>query len=290
MLQPIFGHQATKTRPKIKPLVKWIGGKRKLAPLIAQRLPIRIEGTYYEPFAGGAALLCDLYNAGKITGPIVLADHNAELMDLYRQVRDDPRGLVAELRGYDERYKSGDVKKTEALYYTERDKWNAGGRKPSRFVFLKQTAFNGLWRVNRKNELNAAWGKYKDPSLVDEENIEAWSFALRRAELRVGDSLVWPQNQQPKSGDVVYLDPPYMETFTGYTDEGFSVDKHERLLRLASDWHKSGSVVAYSNSIASKTHVQNLWPAAKIEIVTTTYSVNRDSKNRSGQQELLAFC
>lgn len=286
-MKPVFGPSVSfHKEKKIAPLVKWIGGKRKLAPLIVDRLPFTVEGTYFEPFAGGAAVFCELWNKGRIKGRVVLADHNRDLMNLYSNIRTGPEHLLNSLREYEEKYKSENG--AEALYYQERDAWNAGGRAASRFVFLKQTAFNGLWRVNQKGELNAAWGKYENPLLVNEANVLAWYDALRDARLFYGDTLAWNGLPEPQAGDVVYLDPPYVGTFDRYTDGGFNDEQQERLLTLCAEWTKKGVVVAYSNSAEAEPLVRKVWPKAHIEFFTTTYNVNRDGAGRSGKKELFA--
>lgn len=40
---------------KVKPIVKWVGGKSQLLPVLEQNLPESFD-TYYEPFLGGGAL------------------------------------------------------------------------------------------------------------------------------------------------------------------------------------------------------------------------------------------
>jgi len=275
------------TDSRLQPLVKWIGGKRKLAQKIVSHMPDTVEGTYFEPFAGAAAVFCSLRNAGRIKGNVVLADHNRDLIALYAQVRDDPQTLIANLVAYDDEYRSGDAKQTEALYYRVRAEWNAGEHTPSRFVFLKQTAFNGLWRINKSGKLNAAWGKYDDPWIIDEPNITAWHGALQGVALFQGDTLAWTM-PTPASGDVVYLDPPYVGTFDGYTADGFSDAQQDRLLTMAADWSGAGAFVAYSNSGEAEERVRRLWPDVNVEFFSTSYTVNRDPEGRKGKLELFA--
>lgn len=288
----------TEAAQQLSPLVKWIGGKRKLASQIVERLPAVVEGTYFEPFAGAAAVFCSLWNAGQIKGSVVLADHNRDLIALYAQVRDEPHTLLASLRAYDDEYRSGDAQQTEALYYRVRDEWNAGQKTPARFVFLKQTAFNGLWRVNKEGKLNAAWGKYghraahgidhdQQPCILDEPNIMAWHEALRRVSLFRGDTLAW-RMPKPARGDVVYLDPPYVGTFDGYTADGFTDEQQDRLITMAAEWTAEGVVVGYSNSGEAEERVRRLWPVANIEFFSTSYTVNRDPEGRKGKRELFA--
>lgn len=263
--------------------MKWVGGKRKLAPEILKHLPKVIEGTYYEPFAGGAAIFCALWNKNSIRGRVVLADQNPDLMSLYNDVRQSPGKLVEDLKKYEHSYRAGDASQ---LYYQERERWNAGERSAARFVFLKQTAFNGLWRVNQRGELNAAWGKYPSPLLCDEGNIKAWNTALQAAQLLHVNALTW--DAKPKAGDVVYVDPPYVGTFDRYTDNGFTDEQQKLLVMKLATWSRQGAVVAYSNSAEAEPLVRKLWPEARIIQLETTYNVNRDGAGRSGKKELLA--
>ncbi len=278
----------------LKPPVKWVGGKRKLAPAIVTRFPERVTGTYFEPFVGAAAVFCELWNAGRIVGPSVFVDHNDDLIELYRQMKSQPDLLIAELRRYEAEYQQGSAEATADLYYRVRTEWNAGQHTPARFVFLKQTAFNGLWRVNQQGKMNAAWGKYGHrtpqesmPAIVDEENIRNWHAVLQQVTLISGDALTLT-SFTPGTGDAVYLDPPYVGTFDGYTDAGFSDAQQEQLLALAQQWTQRGAFVAYSNSTEAEEKVRRCWPVALVDFLSTSYTINRDASGRSGKRELLA--
>ena len=275
---------------KLNTLVKWIGGKGKLAPFILEKMPKRIEGTYFEPFVGGGGLFCALVSAGRIQGDVVLADNNRDLMSLYEQVRDDPKQLIDDLRAYEKRYYDGDVAARSSLYYEVRGEWNAGLRSPARFAFLKQTAFNGLWRVNKQGDLNAAWGKYERPKILDADGIRAWHKALYGATLCTGDAVEWDWTigRLPTRGDVVYLDPPYAGTFGGYTREGFGLAQQTRLLDLARRFSEGGAFVGYSNSLAVEALLRLVWPC-HVERLQTSYTVSRDATRRSGKEELFAW-
>ena len=60
----------------IKPLLKWVGGKRQLLPAIHAALPE--FNHYYEPFLGGGAVLFSL-TPEKAT----VNDLNSELINVY---------------------------------------------------------------------------------------------------------------------------------------------------------------------------------------------------------------
>ena len=79
----------------LKPLVKWVGGKRQLLPHIHAALPATGYSTYFEPFLGGGAVLWSL-----APEKAVVNDLNAELVNLYTVVHTDVEALIAELQNY----------------------------------------------------------------------------------------------------------------------------------------------------------------------------------------------
>lgn len=64
-----------------KPIIPWVGGKRRLAKHILPLFPA--HECYVEPFAGGAALFF-LKTAAEVE---VLNDINGDLVNLYRVVK-----------------------------------------------------------------------------------------------------------------------------------------------------------------------------------------------------------
>jgi len=77
-----------------KPVLKWAGGKRKLAPVIDELglFPDNIS-TYYEPFYGAGAIYFYLWSQGKIKRAI-LSDINTEIINLNIQIRDNVNKLI----------------------------------------------------------------------------------------------------------------------------------------------------------------------------------------------------
>jgi len=275
----------------MRPLTKYVGGKTRLAPDIAEHVPLVVT-EYHEPFAGGAALFCELVNAGDLDTcqRVSLGDINPHLMSLYQMVQ-DPRGvqrLKAALSVYREQYDDGTQEDRAQMFLESRRLWNESekGRDPARFVFLKQTTFNGLWRVNRQDKLNASWGKYKSIALPDNDNIDEWHQALQYVELRTGSY----QELEVAPGACVYVDPPYYGAFAGYTAGGFDHADHVELLCQIWKWRNAGATVIYSNSCdpALGPLFQLIWPDAKIQTLTTKYVVNTDGAGRTDVNELLA--
>ncbi len=233
---------------------------------------------------GSAAIFAALYGASRIRAGAVLSDINGHVIDLLRWVQKRPSALLTDLLVYQNAYRNGSVGQREELFYAERDLWNDGNQTPARFVFLKTVAFNGLWRISKAGRHNAPWGKYKTARIFDEPKVRAWSDALLNVELRTGSVF---ETIEPKRGDLVYLDPPYLGTFSGYHQDGFGETDHERLLERVAQWAEAGVHVAYSNSLAAETMVQRLWPTAIRHRLTTRYSISRDGGGRKPIEELL---
>ena len=74
--------------PRARPVLKWAGGKSQLVATLASHIPLKF-GRYIEPFFGGGALFFALR-----PDRALIADRNAELVNLYSVVRDElPRLL-----------------------------------------------------------------------------------------------------------------------------------------------------------------------------------------------------
>src|SRR5262249_22326334 len=121
----------------------------------------------------------------------------------------------------------------------------------ARLIYLNKTCFNGLYRVNSRGQFNVPFGRYKNPSIVDENALRMASAQLRTAELRVArfaEVLKWARR-----GDFIYFDPPYhpvSETayFTSYTRDAFGTRDQEELAEVFATLARRGCKVMLSNS------------------------------------------
>lgn len=198
-----------------RPFLRWAGGKTRLLRHLRPYFPADFS-CYYEPFLGGGAAFFDVRT--RVSGPAVLADLNPELINCWTQVRDQPGELYAELGGY-----MG--MDTEDAYYAVRD-----GDEPTtsigraaRFLYLNQTSWNGLWRVNRWGRFNVPWGARPFRGMTEPE-LFAVSRALDGVDIRLADFR--DVLQDPEAGDFAYLDPPYLplsdtSKFYLYTEKRF---------------------------------------------------------------------
>ena len=271
-----------------KPFLKWAGGKGKLAPLIAERAPKRIN-RYHEPFLGGGAVFFALQERG-LVGEASLADRNADLIATYRAVRDDVEGVIAALGELSRQYLSREPSQRGLYYYEVRDRRRprAAARKAARLLFLNKTCYNGLYRVNSKGHFNVPHGRYVNPTILDEERLRAASASLAGVEVRAEDFAEACARAEP--GDFVYLDPPYQplsatSAFTKYTSADFGFGDQERLRDAFDDLTRRGVGALLSNS--SHPEIHELYRDYDKELVPMGRAINSNGKGRAPIDELL---
>src|SRR6185503_4081455 len=157
-------------RGAIRPVLKWAGGKSQLLHEILGRLPEHID-TYYEPFAGGAAVFFALA-AEKRFERAVLGDVNPDLLSVYRALQKDVKALIEALERHRERHGR------EHFYAVRAERPTDPVEQAARVVYLNKTAYNGLYRVNRSGQFNVPFGRYARPAIVDPPRLLAAHEAL----------------------------------------------------------------------------------------------------------------
>ncbi len=230
----------------MRPVLKWAGGKARLADQIASVFAGPCGGTYFEPFLGSAAVYLHLRERGLVERA-VLADANPKLIETRRAVRDHvEEGMkeLAALPGEDWRER----------YYEIREAYNegpfAGPAHAARFLWLNRAGYNGLYRENRKGKFNVPVGRYAALRLPPAEHFREVSALLQGAELL--DAPFEEILGRAGRDDQVYCDPPYVPLtatacFTGYCSGPFGLAEQHALARAARDAALQGAAVVLSN-------------------------------------------
>ena len=255
------------------PFVKWAGGKRALVPEIVKIFPAQF-GRYFEPFVGGGAVFFSLDSRIQSA---YLSDINLELMITYKMIASEPDRLIEELMKHREKHNKSYYLKVRKNGHGEVDPV----RLAARFIYLNKTCYNGLYRVNKNGQFNVPIGRYTNPKICDEENIRAASEVLEKATIK------WSSFDEiePEKGDLVYCDPPYDETFTGYTDQGFDSNNQRDLRDSCIRWSKIGAYVIVSNNDTPL--IRSLYKNFKIVEVQAARNINSKGNERDKVSELL---
>jgi DNA adenine methylase len=268
---------------RLRPILKWAGGKRSLVPRISGELPERI-GTYFEPFVGGAAVFLALAEEKRFERAVI-TDKNKELINLYTVVRDD---LVKLLR----RLETLQHQTSEAQYYEIRAQ-RGGDRiaRAARLIYLNKTGYNGLYRVNSSGGFNVPYGRYKRPKIYDPERLTNAAIALQDVTIKVAD--FEETCAEARRGDAVYLDPPYLPlsktaSFSAYHSEAFGLPEHQRLAKVFAKLVKRGVCAVLSNSATPETRA--LYERFDPSDVQVRRPINSIASRRGAVSELLVVC
>ncbi len=231
----------------MRPILKWAGGKARLAPSICKAFEDPCQGTYYEPFAGGLAVFLHRKTLGHV-GQAVLTDVNPKLIAVHRAVQTDVEGLLEALG----RLPGGEDWRDR--YYEVREAYNAGPWEgtphAARFLWLNRAGFNGLYRENRSGRFNVPVGRYARLSFPSPEAFREVSRLLQGAEIRVADFR--DVLAEAGEGDQVYCDPPYVPlggtaSFTAYAKAPFGIEEQRALAIAAREAALRGARVVLSN-------------------------------------------
>lgn len=276
------------------PFLKWAGGKSQLLQQFEPLFPSDFR-QYIEPFVGGGAVFFYLYSQNKIKKGILL-DCNLELIDCYIAIRNNLPQLIRALKTHKRRYQ----RLQEKYYYQVRNeirndlkRWNRLSivNRAAVTIFLNKTCFNGLYRVNSKNQFNAPIGKYHNPAIYDLKNLRAVSQSLGLAGIKnvrdFSECLKYANK-----GDFIYLDPPYnplskTANFTGYTKYGFGEKEQIRLFKVFKILDKRGCKVMLSNSDTD--FIRRLYKGYRTEIVKASRAINCNSAGRGKINELVVL-
>lgn len=287
-----------------KPFLKWAGGKTQLISDIEKVLPTnftRSAVTYIEPFVGsGAVLFWMLYNFPNVK-KAVINDINQDLINTYRIIADKPKELISILNQLQNEFHSleGKDEAKKEYYYQKRDSYNRRREEQcgqaALLIFLNRTCFNGLYRVNRKNEYNVPMGRYILPTICDKENIIAVSESLKKVEILCGD---FEQSlHYAEQNSLFYFDPPYKplsetSSFNSYSKDEFNDNEQIRLKDFCSKldllnhtWILSNSDVKGKNE--NNNFFDDLYADFKIKRVDARRNINANPEKRGKLSELL---
>ena len=262
---------------KLKPIVKWAGGKTQLLKEILPRIPT-YSGRYIEPFFGGGALYFSLCPDNAI-----ISDSNPELINAYQQVAEHVDEIIRFLTTYEN---------TEEFYYSMRSlNWEAlpKAEAAARFIYLNKTCFNGLYRVNKDGKFNVPYGKYKKPNICDDHTLRAASKVLKKATIICGD-YIEVLREYARAGDFIFLDPPYIPVseyadFKRYTKEQFYKKDHVTLSLIVNELVDRGCFIILTNSNHPLVH--ELYSAYPRDIIQTKRHISCNGKNRTGEDVIV---
>ena len=270
---------------KGKPFVKWAGGKRQVMNELLKYVPDSFD-TYYEPFVGGGALLFELSPKRA-----VINDLNRELMNVYECIKDEKKFefMCKELNRHE-------MEHSEEYYYMIRNldrdkkKFNrlADYKRAGRTIYLNKACFNGLYRVNSKNEFNVPFGKKSKVNTYEGQNLGIICGYLNYNDVKLLSVDFEEAVKEAKKGDFVYFDPPYdsdASIFNSYTEDGFGKEEQRRLANLFRELSDRGCYVMLSNHNTAL--INELYSGFNIYVIEAKRNINSNGAKRGKVEEVI---
>ncbi len=188
---------------KVPHPIPYQGSKRHLAAAILRYFPTNVE-TFYEPFAGSAAItIAAAHNS--LAGEFILNDFNKPLIDLWREIINHPSRIVS---SYAELWNAQNGQ--ERVYYDfVRDEFNET-RRPDYLLYLLARCVKAAVRYNSSGEFNQSPDNRRrgaHPDTIKKNVFGASDFLRGKTKclsLDYHEAL-----QDAGKHDLVYLDPPY---------------------------------------------------------------------------------
>ncbi|HID7491542.1 TPA: Dam family site-specific DNA-(adenine-N6)-methyltransferase, partial [Salmonella enterica] len=191
-----------------RPFLKWAGGKYSLLPELERLIPAGKR--LIEPFVGGGSVFLNSDKHERF----LLADINADLINLYQMLTIVPDSVIAEAM------KAFRHLNDAENYTAIREAFNAWQlnaiERAAAFLYLNRHCFNGLMRYNLDGFFNVGWGKYKAPYFPEKELM---AFRKKSSACVFMNAGFERTLRLAGDGDVVYCDPPYepMPGTAGFT-------------------------------------------------------------------------
>lgn len=217
-------------------ILKWAGNKTAIMSELKKHLPAGPR--LVEPFAGSCAVMM------ATDYPYYLvADINPDLINLYQVIKKDVNSFIHLVERIFSKFT------TEEDYYKCRQFFNTVPLEPiekaAYFLFLNRHCYRGLCRYNQRGLFNVPYGNYKKPYLPVDEILAFAERAVRATFICASYDETLAMLQ---AGDVVYCDPPYDGTFSGYHTAGFSDDDQYDLASILVRRSSEGHPIIVSNS------------------------------------------
>lgn len=269
------------SKKKMKPLLKWAGGKSKVLKQFPQ-IVVHADRAkrVVEPFAGGAALLFALgfvkqYHINDIAIPLTVT---------YTAVRNQPDLVGKNLARIVTKFEL--VRDKEAFFREKRKSLHSSPTMAADFLFLNRTCFNGLYRENSRGRFNVPFGRYDHPRFPSIDDLRRYSTRLQDAKITTCD-FRGILNLYRGPSLFVFADPPYRGTFAGYNASKFSDSDRKSLFTLLKQASDTGAEVV----LCEKDHPETRSAFRGWTVVSTSEYHGIGGKNSSRKHsDCLLIC
>jgi len=246
--------ESSSEEEEIRPIVNWVGGKKKIIDTILDNIPKKFNN-YYEPFLGGGTVFLNIDFPKKA----IINDFNKDLISLYNFLKEKPKELIKMINNIQNNYNKLDSNdKRKEFFLKKREKINTlknnyNLERAALYLFMNKACFNGFMQVNKHNNLTCSFGQHKKLNLLKGNNLHNLSKLLsKNVSIKNGDYV--KAISTAKKGDFVYSDSPYCPydktqcTIEYNKGHAWSYDDHMKYFNILDELDKKGVYFMMSNS------------------------------------------
>ena len=215
----------------------------------------------------------------------VLSDINSDLINCYRAICENPEAISEQLI----EHHASHCKKH--YYVTRTQKPTDPIGRAVWLIYLNRTCWNGLYRVNKRNEFNVPIGSKKNVVLPTDDFVRIGRLLLD-AEILCQDFEETIDAAGPE--DFVFVDPPYtvnhnVNGFLKYNDRVFSWTDQIRLRDAVERASRRGAQVLVTN--ANHISVREIYSRiGRLDVVHRASVLAADAARRFQTEELVLVC
>ena len=249
----------------MKTPITYYGGKQLMCSKIVPLLPK--HDLYCEPFAGGAAI----FFAKEQSDVSILNDTNRELINFYRQVKDNFVALEKEIRIT---LHSRDLHRRASVIYNNPD------------MFSELQRAWALWVLSIQSfgaQLDNSWGydvikNRTSKKLTNAKNnfTEELAMKLQNCQIECADACYIIRSRDFEKA-LFYCDPPYYNSNMGHYD-GYSIQDFEELLKTLAAIKGRFLLSSYPSEILSEYTKKYKWSTKSFDM---RVSINAKSKTEN---------
>ena len=211
----------------------------------------------------------------------VMGDINEHVVRLYQDIRDGR--IVGEDVLQSLTQASELIRKTNGEHYYEiRERFNQE-HNPVDLITLSRTCFNGVMRFNRRGEFNVPFcrniNRLSDShinSVVSMVNGVSERLSGGVWDLWAGDYREMLEHAQIREGDILYLDPPYIDLSVGYYNNTWNLEDEKTLFETVSNSGASFILSTWASKQSTRgghrenPHLKEIW-GSRYKYVTTNH-------------------
>lgn len=248
-------------KQNVSPL-RYPGGKTKLVPYVASRIPEETK-RIVEPFCGGASVSLACLIAGLVK-EIHINDMESGVVNLFQTILSNPDWLIHRL--YEQ-------KADRATYFEYRDSLlhetvMSEQEKGFRYLYCNRLAFSGILFANPTGEIGS---RYNPKTLA--ERIRKIHALRKHIMVTQQDAASVIEEEYWRGNDtLLFIDPPYFNKGAALYPKAFSEEEHGNLAFLVEELYKNAPganmIITYDHA----KYIRELYTLPKTEIIKPVYS------------------